>query len=125
MSIKTIKEQITRLQARLWRQRQYLAATQRQLALSQAVSPVASHRQHQQRRALQTAIARDSRELAALSLALQAAIDAQPSPPIQEILTRRYINDQPFTAIAAAMGYDLRWIYRLHARGLAASNKPG
>ena len=98
---------------------------QRQLALSQAVSPVASHRQHQQRRALQTAIARDSRELAALSLALQAAIDAQPSPAIQEILTRRYINDQPFTAIAAAMGYDLRWIYRLHARGLAASNKPG
>ena len=28
------------------------------------------------------------------------------------------------TAIAAAMGYDLSWIYRLHARGLADDQQP-
>ena len=32
-------------------------------------------------------------------------------------------NDEPFAAIATAMDYDLRWVYRLHARGLAAEKK--
>ncbi len=125
MSIKAIKENISQLQARIWRNTQYLELHQKQLALIYRATPGIGRRSRAQIGQLRTAIARDSRELAALSLALQAAIDAQPSPAIQEILTRRYINDQPFTAIAAAMGYDLRWIYRLHARGLAASNKPG
>jgi hypothetical protein len=33
-------------------------------------------------------------------------------------------NDEPFAAIATAMDYDLRWVYRLHARGLAAGAEP-
>lgn len=120
MSIKTIKARITELQARIWRHRQYLAHTHKQLALSQRISPATGHRCRQQLRALQIAIARDSDDLETLNRALIAAIDSQENPQIQEILTRRYLNDQPFAAIAAAMGYDLRWVYRLHARGLGA-----
>ena len=121
MSIKTIKAEIAEVQGRLWRNRQYLAHTQKQLALIYRGTPATSHRS----RALQAALDRDSRHLAALNQALQAAIDGQASPQIQEILTCRYLNDQPFTEIAAAMGYDLRWVYRLHARGLADAKKAG
>jgi hypothetical protein len=119
MAIKTIKANIAEVQGRLWRNRQYLALTQKQLALIYRATPATSHRSRAQLRALQAAMNRDSRTLAALNQALQAAIDGQASPQIKELLTRRYINDEPFTAIAAAMGYDLRWVYRLHARGLA------
>ena len=125
MSIKTIKAEIAEVQGRLWRNRQYLAHTQKQLALIYRATPTTGHRSRTQLRALQAALARDSRTLAALNQALQAAIDRQASPQIKELLTRRYINDQPFTEIAAAMGYDLRWVYRLHARGLADENQPG
>ena len=120
MSIKTLKAQITQLQAQIWRNRQYLRHTQKQLALIYRATPATGHRCRQQIRALQAAIARDSRALETLNQSLRAAIDRQASPQIQEILTRRYIGDEPFTAIATAMDYDLRWVYRLHARGLAA-----
>ncbi|MBC3899420.1 hypothetical protein GH811_07305 [Acetobacterium malicum] len=124
MSIKTIKANITRLQAQLWRNRQYLRHTQKQLALIARASPASGHRSRQQLRALKAAIARDSASLETLNQALIAAIDSQANPQIQEILTRRYLGDEPFAAIAAAMGYDLRWVYRLHARGLAAGAEP-
>ena len=124
MSIKTIKAEMAEVQARLWRNRQYLAHTQKQLALIYRATPATGHRSRAQLRALQAALARDSRTLAALNQALQAAIDRQASPQIQEILTRRYLNDQPFTEIAAAMGYDLRWVYRLHARGVGDAAPP-
>jgi len=120
MSIKTIKAAITEVQARIWRNRQYRAHTQKQLALIYRATPATSHRSRTQLAALRAAIARDSRQLETLNQALMAAIDSHESAQIKEILTRRYINDQPFTEIAAAMGYDLRWVYRLHARGLAA-----
>lgn len=118
MSIKTTKAAITRLQAQLWRNTQYLRHTQKQLALIDRAGPASGHRSRQQLRALQAAIARDSANLETLNQALIAAIDSQANPQIQEILTRRYLGDEPFAAIAAAMGYDLRWVYRLHARGL-------
>ena len=125
MSIKTIKANITDLQARIWRNTQYLGHTQKQLSSIYRASPATAHRSRQQVRTLQAAIARDSRHLEAASRALVAAIDSQENPQIQEILTRRYVKDQPFAAIAAAMGYDLRWVYRLHARGLGDEKKPG
>ncbi|MDO9490964.1 hypothetical protein [Acetobacterium sp.] len=33
------------------------------------------------------------------------------------------IADEPFAEIARAMGYDLRWVYRLHARGLGTADE--
>lgn len=125
MSIKTLKAQITQLQAQIWRNREYLRHTQKQLALIYRATPATGHRSRAQLRALQAAIARDSRALETLNQSLRAAIDRQASPQIQEILTRRYVKDQPFAAIAAAMGYDLRWVYRLHARGVGDEKKPG
>ena len=124
MSIKTLKAQITQLQAQIWRNREYLRHTQKQLALIYRATPATGHRSRQQLRALRAAIARDSRALEVLNQSLRAAIDNQASPQIQEILTRRYVSDEPFAAIAAAMDYDLRWVYRLHARGLAAGAEP-
>lgn len=120
MTIKNIKAAITRLQDQIWRNTRYLAHSQKQLALIYQATPTTGHRTRAQIHALREAIARDSRELEALNSALIVAIDSQPSPQIQEILTRRYLNDEPFAEIAAAMGYDLRWVYRLHARGVAA-----
>ena len=81
MSIKTLKAQITQLQAQIWRNREYLRHTQKQLALIYRATPATGHRSRQQLRALRA-------------------------------------------AIAAAMDYDLRWVYRLHARGLAAGAEP-
>lgn len=43
------------------------------------------------------------------------------NPRLQEILTRRYLNHQPFSAIAEDMSYDLRWVYRHHHQGLMLS----
>ena len=43
------------------------------------------------------------------------------NPRLQEILTRRYLKNQPFAAIAEDMNYDLRWVYRLHHQGLMLS----
>ncbi len=124
MSIKTIKADITELKARIWRHRQYLAHTHKQLASIYRATPATAHRSRSQLRTLRGAIARDSRRLEGLNQALISAIDSQPSPQIQEILTRRYLSDQPFAEIADAMGYDLRWVYRLHARGLGDAGSP-
>lgn len=123
MSIKTIKAEITELKARIWRHRQYLAHTQKQLAAIYRATPARAHRSRTQLRTLRAAIDRDSRRLEGLNQALITAIDSQQCPQIKELLTRRYINDQPFAEIADAMGYDLRWVYRLHARGLAAPSQ--
>ncbi|OXS26521.1 MAG: hypothetical protein BI182_02085 [Acetobacterium sp. MES1] len=123
MSIKTIKAEITELKARIWRHRQYLAHTQKQLALIYRATPAPAHRSRTRLQTLRAAIDRDSRRLEGLYQALITAIDSQPTPQIKELLTRRYINDQPFAEIADAMGYDLRWVYRLHARGLGLAKR--
>lgn len=118
MTIKTLKETITQTQAAIWRNTRYLAHYQKQLALIDRATPATGHRTRAQLRSLRETIARDSRRLEALNQSLVAAIDSQINPQIQEILTRRYLSDEPFAEIARAMGYDLRWVYRLHARGL-------
>lgn len=123
MSIKTIKANITQLQAQIWRNRQYLRHTQKQLALIYRATAATGFRSRAQIRTLQAAINRDSRALETLTQALLSVIDRQPSAQIQEILTRRYLSDEPFTAFATAMDYDLRWVYRLHARGLVAEKR--
>lgn len=123
-TIKTIKANITVLQARIWRNTQYLEHAQKQLTLIYRATSATNRRSRAQIGQLRAAIDRDSRQLEAANQALVAAIDNQASPQIQELLTRRYINDQPFAAIADAMGYDLRWVYRLHARGLEAAAPP-
>ena len=51
---------------------------------------------------------------------LVGAIDRLADARIQAIMVRRYLNNQSFAQIAAEMAYDLRWVYRLHQRGLAA-----
>ena len=37
---------------------------------------------------------------------------------LQNLLERRYINDQKWEQIAFEMGYDIRWIYRMHGQAL-------
>ena len=120
MTITTIKAAITQLQSQIWRNNRYLAHSQKQLALIYRATPATGHRTRAQIKSLQAAIVRDSRQLEALNQSLITAIDSQDNPQIQEILTRRYLSDEPFAKIAEAMGCDLRWVYRLHARGLAA-----
>lgn len=40
------------------------------------------------------------------------------NPSYQLILEMRYVNNKNWERIASEMGYDLRWILRLHARAL-------
>lgn len=62
MSIKTIKADIAEVLGRLWRNCQYLAHTQKQLALIYRATPATGHRSRVQLRARQAALARDSRK---------------------------------------------------------------
>ena len=42
---------------------------------------------------------------------------------LREVLERRYINDQKWEHIAFEMGYDIRWIYRMHGQALCRIQK--
>lgn len=42
---------------------------------------------------------------------------------LREVLERRYINDQKWEEIAFKMGYDIRWIYRMHGMALSRIQK--
>ena len=42
---------------------------------------------------------------------------------LREVLERRYINDQKWEQIAFEMGYDIRWIYRMHGQALCRIQK--
>ena len=42
---------------------------------------------------------------------------------LRELLERRYISDQKWEQIAFEMGYDIRWIYRMHGKALCRIQK--
>ena len=49
-----------------------------------------------------------------------AAVEQIQNPRDHEILRRKYILGQRWEQIAVDMGYELRWLYRLHHRALDA-----
>ena len=64
-----------------------------------------------------------SDELDALAHAraeIEAAIQTVEPESYREVLERRYIRGERWEQIAVDMGYELRWLYRLHHRALDA-----
>lgn len=74
---------------------------------------------------LKMQIAADNQMVEKLQTQMIQTIEALNDWRIQEILTRRYVNNESFEAIAEAMHYDIRWIYRLHQQGLELTNPLG
>lgn len=50
---------------------------------------------------------------------ISKAIKAVPEAQFQTLLEKRYLCFEPWEKIAVEMGYDMRWLYRLHGRALA------
>ena len=69
---------------------------------------------------LQAEINADIDELVDLKRAILEAVKAVPNGEYQTILERRYLCFDSWEKIAADMGYDMRWLYRLHGRAIAA-----
>ena len=63
------------------------------------------------------------RQVAALYVILgeiSHAVSQVEEPILRVLLTERYINDKTWEQVADSMGYDLRWVHRLHKRAVAA-----
>lgn len=123
--MKALKNEITRLSGQIFRNTQYLKQYENQLALIYRSTPETAHRTRERIDRLTMQIEADSRMVEKLNDQMIASIEALNDWRIQEILTRRYINHQSFEAIADAMNYDLRWIYRLHQQGMELTNPLG
>ena len=54
-----------------------------------------------------------------LKLEIVSAIKDVENPEYRTLLELRYLCFKPWEQIALEMGYDLRWLYRLHQRALA------
>ncbi|MBC3887845.1 hypothetical protein GH810_05930 [Acetobacterium paludosum] len=107
---------------RIWLHTQYLTLLEDQEAILYAATP-ATRQCTRERIALAKAwLEEDAAVLVNQTQALMAVIDGLIEPRVQEIMARRYLKNQPFADIAAAMAYDLRWVYRLHQRGLLAAD---
>jgi DNA-directed RNA polymerase specialized sigma subunit len=118
MTIKALKKQLTDLNASLYKNRQYLSLYEKQLACLYDATEATGQRTRKRMAQLEDVIRREIWRLEETTEALKRAIDAEADGRIQEVLTRRYISDETFEEIAEAMDYDLRWVYRLHARGV-------
>ena len=69
---------------------------------------------------LQTEINADIDELVDLKREITRTIKALADTEYQTILERRYLVFEPWEKIAAGMGYDLRYLLKLHGRALEA-----
>ena len=67
--------------------------------------------------------ARDIMQLVRLQQEIVAAINALPRPEYRLILHERYINGKKWEEIAEECNYDVRTIYRIHGKALAAIKK--
>lgn len=67
---------------------------------------------------LQAEINRDIDTLVDLKRDLSATIKAVGNTEYQTVLEKRYLCFQSWEQIAVEMGYDLRWLYRLHGKAL-------
>lgn len=67
---------------------------------------------------LQAEINRDIDTLVDLKRDLSATIKAVGNTEYQTVLEKRYLCFQSWEQIAVEMGYDLRWLYRIHGKAL-------
>ena len=67
---------------------------------------------------LQAEINRDIDRLVDLKKELFSTIKAVGGTEFQTILEKRYLCFQSWEKISVEMGYDLRWLYRLHGKAL-------
>ena len=67
---------------------------------------------------LQNEINRDIDRLVDLKREIVTAIKAIENPEYQTLLEKRYLCFLTWEKIAVDMGYDLRWLYRIHKRAL-------
>ena len=67
---------------------------------------------------LQAEINSDIDTLVALKRDLSATIKAVGNTEYQTVLEKRYLCFQSWEQIAVEMGYDLRWLYRIHGKAL-------
>lgn len=123
--MKALKNEIARLTGQLFRNTQYLRHYQNQLALIDCHTPETITRTQSRIDGLKMQIAADNQMVEKLQTQMIQTIEALNDWRIQEILTRRYVNNESFEAIAEAMHYDIRWIYRLHQQGLELTNPLG
>ena len=67
---------------------------------------------------LQSEINNNIDTLVDLKRSLSKTIKAVDSPEYQTVLEKRYLCFQSWEQIAVEMGYDLRWLYRIHGKAL-------
>ena len=67
---------------------------------------------------LEGKISRDIDRLAYLRESIEKSIDAVPDITFRLLLKYRYIHGMTWEEIAVKMGYNYRWILRLHGRAL-------
>lgn len=67
---------------------------------------------------LQAEINNDIDTLVDLKRSLSKTIKTVDSPEYQTVLEKRYLCFQSWEQIAVEMGYDLRWLYRIHGKAL-------
>ena len=67
---------------------------------------------------LQAEINQDIDTLVDLKRDLSATIKAVGNTEYQTVLEKRYLCFQSWEQIAVEMGYDLRWLYRIHGKAL-------
>jgi len=119
-----IKEQQTQIKAtkhRIWLHSQYLTTLNEQQGALVAASRETRDRTVARINATKACLEAEAARLMDQTNAMIQSIEDIDNPRLQEILTRRYLNNQPFSAIAEEMNYDLRWVYRLHHQGLMLS----
>lgn len=59
-----------------------------------------------------------------LTREIEAAIDRIPDGRYRDVLRFRYVNGWTWEKIADEMGYDLRWVHRLHGHALEKIEVP-
>lgn len=67
---------------------------------------------------LEAEIKQDIDKLVDLKLEILEAIKAVQNVEYQTVLEKRYLCFQSWEEIAAAMNYDIRWLYKLHGKAL-------
>lgn len=73
---------------------------------------------------LERRINAQTREMARLKALALDAIAAVEHPQEREALELYYVDGYSWEDVAALMGLDLRWVYRLHGRGLLKIRVP-
>lgn len=73
---------------------------------------------------LQAEINRDIDRLVDLKREIVTVIKAIENPEYQTLLEKRYLCFLTWEQIAVDMGYDLRWLYRIHKRALEQIRVP-